>query len=94
MHNFTYRYVRRGMPERYADRTNFDEELAQGRIVVGSPGTVRERVADYLARSGANYVLGVFAFGSLTEEQVLSSLDLFAREVAPALAGAAAVTAR
>ena len=85
MHNFTYRFVRRGQPDRYADRRNFDDELQRGRIVVGSPGTVREQLASYVEQSGANYVIGCFAFGSLPVEQVLQSVDLFAREVIPAL---------
>ena len=84
MHNFTYRFVRRGQPDRYADRRNFDDELQRGRVVVGSPGTVREQLASYVERSGANYVIGCFAFGSLPAEQVLESVDLFARHVIPA----------
>jgi alkanesulfonate monooxygenase SsuD/methylene tetrahydromethanopterin reductase-like flavin-dependent oxidoreductase (luciferase family) len=87
-HNFTYRYVRRGNAERYADRKGFEDELARGRIVVGSPGTVRERLGDYLNRSGANYILGCFTFGSLTLPQILRSVELFASEVVPALAQA------
>jgi alkanesulfonate monooxygenase SsuD/methylene tetrahydromethanopterin reductase-like flavin-dependent oxidoreductase (luciferase family) len=92
-HNFTYRYVRRGNPERYADRRNFDHELARGSIVVGSPATVRSQLGEYLERSGANYVVGCFSFGSLTAEQILASVDLFAQEVIPALAGSVAVPA-
>jgi alkanesulfonate monooxygenase SsuD/methylene tetrahydromethanopterin reductase-like flavin-dependent oxidoreductase (luciferase family) len=84
-HNFTYRYVRRGNPERYADRRNFDHELARGSILVGSPATVGDQLRSYLERSGANYVAGCFTFGSLTFEQELRSLDLFTREVIPAL---------
>jgi alkanesulfonate monooxygenase SsuD/methylene tetrahydromethanopterin reductase-like flavin-dependent oxidoreductase (luciferase family) len=84
-HNYTYRFVRRGNPERYADRHTFDEELARGRIVVGSPSTVRQRLADFVDRSGANYVIGCFAFGSLTLDQILRSVQLFAEEVIPAL---------
>ena len=84
MHNFTYRFVRRGQPDRYADRRNFDDELQRGRVVVGSPDTVREQLASYIERSGANYVIGCFAFGSLPAEQVLESVDLFARHVIPA----------
>jgi alkanesulfonate monooxygenase SsuD/methylene tetrahydromethanopterin reductase-like flavin-dependent oxidoreductase (luciferase family) len=84
-HNFTYRYVRRGAPERYSARGNFEDELGLGRIIVGSPSTVRDRLADYVQRSGVNYVLGVFAFGSLSVEEVLNSMTLFAREVMPAL---------
>ena len=59
--------------------------MHSGRVVVGSPVTVRDQLAGYLDRSGANYVLGCFAFGSLPIDQVLTSVDLFAREVMPAL---------
>jgi alkanesulfonate monooxygenase SsuD/methylene tetrahydromethanopterin reductase-like flavin-dependent oxidoreductase (luciferase family) len=89
MHNFTYRFTRRGVPNRYADRANFADELERGRVVVGSPETVTRQLGDYLERSGANYVLGVFAFGSLPLDQTLESMTLFAREVMPALASAA-----
>ena len=84
-HNFTYRYVRRGMPERYADRLGFEDEIERGRIVVGSPTTVRKRLGSYLERTGANYVLGCFSFGNLPLEQMLNSVDLFSKEVMPAL---------
>jgi hypothetical protein len=50
---------------------------------VGSPATVRTQLARYLAAAGSNYFAGTFAFGSLTGEQILRSLDLFAREVMP-----------
>jgi alkanesulfonate monooxygenase SsuD/methylene tetrahydromethanopterin reductase-like flavin-dependent oxidoreductase (luciferase family) len=84
-HNFTYRYVRRGNPGRYAERGSFENELAEGRIIVGSPLTVRDKLSEYVERSGVNYVLCVFAFGSLSLEEVLGSMTLFAREVIPAL---------
>jgi len=70
---------------RRAPRGRPRAELERGRILVGSPATVRERLREYVGTSGANYVLGCFAFGSLPVEQVLSSVDLFAREVMPAL---------
>jgi alkanesulfonate monooxygenase SsuD/methylene tetrahydromethanopterin reductase-like flavin-dependent oxidoreductase (luciferase family) len=83
MHNFTYRFVRRGMPNRYTDRADFDGELERGRLLVGSPETVRQQLARYVEQSRANYVIGCFSFGSLTVEQILSSVNLFAREVMP-----------
>ncbi|TMF03415.1 MAG: LLM class flavin-dependent oxidoreductase, partial [Chloroflexi bacterium] len=92
-HNYTYRFARRGNRDRYEARKHFDEEVHAGRIVVGSPATVRERLADFLERSGANYVIGCFAFGSLTGEQMLSSIDLFGREVMPALSKVREVSA-
>ena len=88
MHNFTQRYVVRNEPDRlarYADRMDFDGELARGRLLVGSPATVRDRLGAYLRQSRANYVLGAFFFGSLTVDQATRSLELFAREVMPAL---------
>ena len=92
-HNFSYRYVRRGNPERYADRRDFAHELERGSILVGSPGTVREQLRDYLDRSGANYVVGCFSFGSLPLEQILTSLELFTEQVMPALSQPQAVSA-
>jgi len=86
IYNFTHRYVIRGEGAKYAGRDNFDRELAEGRLLVGSPATVRDQLGDYLARSGANYFLGSFMFGSFPPEQARTSLDLFAREVMPAVA--------
>jgi alkanesulfonate monooxygenase SsuD/methylene tetrahydromethanopterin reductase-like flavin-dependent oxidoreductase (luciferase family) len=85
VYNFTYRWIRHGQSERYANRTTFDRELQAGRLAVGSPATVRARLAEWLERSGANYVLGCFAFGSLPLEDITDSLGLFAREVMPTL---------
>jgi alkanesulfonate monooxygenase SsuD/methylene tetrahydromethanopterin reductase-like flavin-dependent oxidoreductase (luciferase family) len=84
-HNFSYRYVRRGQPERYADRRNFEHEMARTSIVVGSPETVRTTLQAMLGQSGANYVVGCFSFGSLTSAQTLNSLELFVSDVIPAL---------
>jgi alkanesulfonate monooxygenase SsuD/methylene tetrahydromethanopterin reductase-like flavin-dependent oxidoreductase (luciferase family) len=89
MHNFTYRFVRRGQPDRWADRRNFDDELQRGRVAVGSPATVRDQLAKYVDQSGANYVIGCFSFGSLPVEQVLESVSLFASDVMPAIAASA-----
>jgi alkanesulfonate monooxygenase SsuD/methylene tetrahydromethanopterin reductase-like flavin-dependent oxidoreductase (luciferase family) len=84
VHNYTYRMIQRGQPERYTNRTNLDRQLEAGRVLVGSPSTVRKQLAAYLSRSGANYFVGCFAFGSLPLEQLLRSVDLFAKEVMPA----------
>jgi hypothetical protein len=45
-----------------------------------------------LQKSGANYFIGCFAFGSLPIENVLTSVDLFSRKVMPALTQVGAVT--
>jgi alkanesulfonate monooxygenase SsuD/methylene tetrahydromethanopterin reductase-like flavin-dependent oxidoreductase (luciferase family) len=61
---------------------------AEGYLVAGSPVAVRQQLQDCLPGWGGNYFVGAFAFGDLTREQSLRSLDLFAREVIPGLLAA------
>ena len=53
-------------------------------ILFGSPARVREQMARLLEVSGCNYVIGAFAWGTLSLAQSLHSLRLFAEEVMPA----------
>ncbi len=70
----------------------FDDELAQGRYLVGSPESVRRQIEEQVRRSGCNYFVGAFATGNLTSEQVLTSVSLFAEHVMPALAATPAAS--
>jgi alkanesulfonate monooxygenase SsuD/methylene tetrahydromethanopterin reductase-like flavin-dependent oxidoreductase (luciferase family) len=81
-HNFLTRPGRVGQESRRGD---FDTAVDWGGIMVGTPDSVREQVQGFIDASGANYFVGTFAFGSLTTDQVLSSLKLFADEVMPNL---------
>ncbi len=70
-----------GRAEYLAD---FDARLAEGLLhIVGSPDTVRTQVKEHLDVTGANYFVGSFFFGSLTLDQAMTSLRLFAEEVMP-----------
>lgn len=51
--------------------------------IVGSPATVRDEVAKFFEHSGCNYLLLSFAWGGLTDEQSVRSLQLFTSEVMP-----------
>jgi alkanesulfonate monooxygenase SsuD/methylene tetrahydromethanopterin reductase-like flavin-dependent oxidoreductase (luciferase family) len=54
--------------------------------VVGSPATVTKRLGDlYEQMGGFGQIIGLFAIGPSTHEQVKRSSELFMREVAPAL---------
>ncbi|MGH7961494.1 MAG: LLM class flavin-dependent oxidoreductase, partial [Candidatus Binatia bacterium] len=53
-------------------------------VIFGSPARVREQVARLVEGSGCNYMISAFAWGTLTHEQSLRSLRLFAQEVMPA----------
>ncbi|HLX36351.1 MAG TPA: LLM class flavin-dependent oxidoreductase [Candidatus Binataceae bacterium] len=67
--------------------TLFTDDLARAiagqAAIVGSPRSVRERIAAYFAESGTNYLVLSFAWGGLTFEQSRHSMELFASEVMP-----------
>jgi len=58
-----------------------------GRMITGSPRTMREEIARQLEQTGANYFITRFAYGNLTYEQSARSLDLFVTEVMPHFRG-------
>jgi alkanesulfonate monooxygenase SsuD/methylene tetrahydromethanopterin reductase-like flavin-dependent oxidoreductase (luciferase family) len=56
-------------------------------ILFGSPAHVREEMLRLVAASGCNYVICSFARGTLSREQSLRSLRMFADEVMPTFSG-------
>ena len=67
---------------------SFDVLVAQGQAIAGSPQTVAAFLKPQVADSGCNYVVGQMAFGDLTLVEMLRSIELFGREVMPALRAA------
>jgi alkanesulfonate monooxygenase SsuD/methylene tetrahydromethanopterin reductase-like flavin-dependent oxidoreductase (luciferase family) len=65
----------------------FDELMAIGNGVAGSPATVRNWIEAEVEASGINYFVSWLAFGDLTLDESLRSLDLYSREVMPAFSG-------
>jgi alkanesulfonate monooxygenase SsuD/methylene tetrahydromethanopterin reductase-like flavin-dependent oxidoreductase (luciferase family) len=63
----------------------FDQIKDGGRGIAGSPATVTRMIRSQMAEAGTNYFVGQFAFGDLTHSEVMRTIDLFAREVMPAL---------
>jgi alkanesulfonate monooxygenase SsuD/methylene tetrahydromethanopterin reductase-like flavin-dependent oxidoreductase (luciferase family) len=68
----------------------YDELIQRGLAVIGSPETVINLLLSQVKELDLESFVGLFAFGRLTHTQVTRSLDLFAREVMPALNGATA----
>ena len=68
-------------------RFNWDASVQHETIIYGTPERVREQIARLLDTSGCNYVACSFAWGTLTQEQKLRSMRLFAEEVMPAFSG-------
>jgi alkanesulfonate monooxygenase SsuD/methylene tetrahydromethanopterin reductase-like flavin-dependent oxidoreductase (luciferase family) len=63
----------------------FDEIMDGGRGIAGSPASVIAALRTQLTESGVNYCVGQFAFGDMGLDEALRSVDLFVREVMPAL---------
>jgi alkanesulfonate monooxygenase SsuD/methylene tetrahydromethanopterin reductase-like flavin-dependent oxidoreductase (luciferase family) len=85
IYNFNYlRVVHGDTSGRAAYLADFDARLQEGLHVVGSPDTVKQQVREHLQITGSNYFVGSFFFGTLTSEQTLCSLRLFAEDVMPA----------
>jgi alkanesulfonate monooxygenase SsuD/methylene tetrahydromethanopterin reductase-like flavin-dependent oxidoreductase (luciferase family) len=81
---FTALWRRHG-DDRYTEPQDFARAIDEGRVIAGSPATVRAKLAEMLEASGCNHFAGAFAFGSLSYAEARSSLERFGSEVAPTL---------
>jgi alkanesulfonate monooxygenase SsuD/methylene tetrahydromethanopterin reductase-like flavin-dependent oxidoreductase (luciferase family) len=76
---------RRNGSDRFAEPMDLDQLVADGRVFVGSPDTVAERITAAIDGTHVNYVAAAFSWGSLEQSVQLRSLRLFRDEVAPVL---------
>ncbi len=83
--SFTYLPRLLGRSQNHPRPSEFEPLMERGQGVAGSPATVRQLLAEQLTETGCNYVVGQFAFGDMTLDETLHSIDLFTREVMPAL---------
>lgn len=59
--------------------------IEQGKAIAGSPKTVADFLADQLIETRANYFAGQFVFGDMTLDETFRSIELFSKNVTPAL---------
>jgi len=86
-HSFLKLWLAHGMmpspaavfPEKYEDAE------AQGRAVAGTPDKVATFLRQAVKDAGLNYLLCRFAFGDITGDESLASINLFTRHVMPSL---------
>lgn len=83
--SFTYLFRLRGTSPNHPRPPDFDGAVASGQGVAGSPDTVKTLLRAQLQSAGANYFIGQFAFGDISLDEALGSVDLFAEQVAPGL---------
>jgi alkanesulfonate monooxygenase SsuD/methylene tetrahydromethanopterin reductase-like flavin-dependent oxidoreductase (luciferase family) len=83
--NFFWLFQRHGSAPRVGDLypESFDQLAALKTAVAGSPQTVRDFIAAEIEETSPNYFVPWLAFGDMTVEEALHSVDLFAREVMP-----------
>jgi alkanesulfonate monooxygenase SsuD/methylene tetrahydromethanopterin reductase-like flavin-dependent oxidoreductase (luciferase family) len=84
--NFFWLFERHGSAPRVGGLypQTFDELAALETGVAGSPQTVRDFIMAEIETTGPNYFVPWLAFGDMTLDESLHSVDLFAREVMPA----------
>jgi len=76
------------IPARFA--RDLDEARQRGVAITGTPAQVREELERHIAASGCTYFVARLMFGTMTEAEATSSIDLFTAEVMPHLTRLAA----
>jgi len=71
------------IPARFA--RDLDEARQRGVAITGTPAHVREEIERHVAASGCTYFVARLMFGTMSEEDATSSIDLFTTEVMPHL---------
>jgi alkanesulfonate monooxygenase SsuD/methylene tetrahydromethanopterin reductase-like flavin-dependent oxidoreductase (luciferase family) len=85
--NLAWLWKERGTFPPIAIAADFDQAKDAGTLVVGSPDTVGRILKAQAERCGHNYLVLLLAFGSLTHQEQMRSLELFRTEVMPKLKG-------
>jgi alkanesulfonate monooxygenase SsuD/methylene tetrahydromethanopterin reductase-like flavin-dependent oxidoreductase (luciferase family) len=66
-------------------KLSWEELLDTGYLIAGGPATVTRQLRDQAAAVGAGHFMGMFHIGNLAHSEVVTSLERFSKEVAPAL---------
>jgi alkanesulfonate monooxygenase SsuD/methylene tetrahydromethanopterin reductase-like flavin-dependent oxidoreductase (luciferase family) len=83
--NFSYLHRVANYVPSHPRAATWEGSIAEGRGIAGSPATVARIARQHLEETGANYFVGQFAFGDLSPQDTLASVELFAAEVMPEL---------
>ena len=68
--------------------TEWDPLQAAGHAIAGTPSQVKDYIAVQIEASGASYFVCDFAFGAISHDEAMRSIELFTKEVMPAFADA------
>jgi alkanesulfonate monooxygenase SsuD/methylene tetrahydromethanopterin reductase-like flavin-dependent oxidoreductase (luciferase family) len=82
----SFNYFREGNRARIDFSTlGWDELVKSGYMIAGNPDSVARQIGDQMKQIGADHFMGMFHIGNLAHEKVISSLDLFKKEIMPGL---------
>jgi len=80
--SFMKLWKKHGTQPRYARiPEDFDTVVSNRGALAGSPGTIAEQVRQMATEAGASYFISQFSFGDLSQQEVLHSAGIFAREL-------------
>jgi alkanesulfonate monooxygenase SsuD/methylene tetrahydromethanopterin reductase-like flavin-dependent oxidoreductase (luciferase family) len=82
----SFNYFREGNRER-RDFSKFDWDglISTGYLIAGNPDNVARQITAQMKQIGAGHFMGMFHIGNLAHDKVVSSLDLFKKEIMPRL---------
>jgi alkanesulfonate monooxygenase SsuD/methylene tetrahydromethanopterin reductase-like flavin-dependent oxidoreductase (luciferase family) len=82
----SFNYFREGNRER-RDFSKFDWDglISTGYLIAGNPDNVARQITGQMKQIGAGHFMGMFHIGNLAHAKVVSSLDLFKKEIMPQL---------
>jgi len=82
----SFNYFREGNRSRIDFSTlGWDDLVKSGYMIAGDPDSVARQIQDQMKQIGADHFMGMFHIGNLAHEKVISSLNLFKKEIMPRL---------
>lgn len=81
--------TKRGTAGHWSEGEGYDEHVRASKVISGTPDACIAQIRYWQQTLGITQLGGVFHFGGLSQEATLRSIELFAREVAPAFASSA-----
>jgi alkanesulfonate monooxygenase SsuD/methylene tetrahydromethanopterin reductase-like flavin-dependent oxidoreductase (luciferase family) len=82
----SFNYFREGNRERRDfSKLDWDGLIGTGYLIAGNPDSVARQISAQMEQIGAGHFMGMFHIGNLAHEKVVSSLNLFKKEIMPRL---------
>jgi alkanesulfonate monooxygenase SsuD/methylene tetrahydromethanopterin reductase-like flavin-dependent oxidoreductase (luciferase family) len=85
--SFTHLFRLTGRSQQHQRPPDFETLAARGQGIAGAPEAVTAALRRQIEMTGANYIVGQFAFGDMSLDEAGRSVERFARHVMPALRG-------